>query len=132
MFKLCRRRGGETVPGTATVAFNGHNYMQAGRGDDPGVAELIPIISSLTGTSLAETFDLTALAVVSLGIVIGYAGFWCLYPTRRVRSAGIAIFLSLGLVEATVADVYIFQVSPLIAQGSVSSCTSALLAGPSR
>jgi hypothetical protein len=106
---------GRNCTGTATVAFNGHNYMQAGRGDDPGVAELIPIISSLTGASLAETFDLTALAVVSLGIVIGYAGFWRLYPTRRVRWAGIAIFLSLGLVEATVADVYIFQVSPLMA-----------------
>jgi len=100
---------------TATVAFDGHNYVQAGRGDDPGIAELIPTISSLLGTSLADTFDLTAFVVVFLGIVVGYAGFWRLCPDRQVRWGGAAIFLCLGLVEARVADVYIFQVSPLMA-----------------
>lgn len=106
---------GRDCTGTVSVAFDGHHFIQAGRGDDPGVAQLIPTIASLTGTSLKDTFDLTALAVVSLGIVVGYAGFWRLYPDRRVCWAGAAVFLCLGLVEARVADVYVFQISPLIA-----------------
>jgi hypothetical protein len=101
--------------GTATVAFNGHDYVQTAMGDDPGIPMLIPIIASLTGLPLADTFDLTTFAVVSLGILIGYAGFWRLYPDQQVRWAAAAVFLCLGLVEAKVADFYIFQISPLVA-----------------
>lgn len=101
--------------GTVAVAFNGHNYFQAGKTDDPGIAELIPTISSLMRMSLADTFDLTSLVVISSGLLIGYAGFWRLFPDKRARWAGAAVFLCLGLAEAKVADVYIFQTSPLIA-----------------
>ena len=101
--------------GRASVAFNGHNYIQSGMFDDPGIAELIPTISSLTGISLAATFDLTVFAVISLGVLVGYAGFWRLYPDERLLWVGIGTFLCLGLAEAMVADVYIFQISPLIA-----------------
>jgi hypothetical protein len=38
-----------------------------------------------------------------------------LYPDKHVRWIGAVVFLCLGLAEATVADVYIFQISPLIA-----------------
>jgi hypothetical protein len=106
---------GDSCTGTATVAFNGHNYSQVGINDDPGIPELIPTISSLTGMSLADTFDLTVFAVVSLGIATGYAGFWHLCPDPRARLVGAAVFLCLGVAEATVDDVYIFQTSPLIA-----------------
>jgi hypothetical protein len=106
---------GRNCTGTATVAFNGHNYTQAGMSDDPGIAQLIPNISSFLGLPLGRTFDLSALAVISIGILIGYAGFWRSYPDRRVRWAGATVFLFLGLAEAKVADVYIFQTSPLIA-----------------
>jgi hypothetical protein len=106
---------GRHCTGTATVAFNGHNYIQAGMSDDPGIAQLIPNISSLTGMSLADAFDLSVFALIAGGILIGYAGFWQAYPDHRVRWAGSAVFLCLGLAEARVADVYIFQISPLIA-----------------
>jgi hypothetical protein len=106
---------GYNCSGTAAVAFNGHNYIQAGMSDDPGIAELIPTISSLTRMSLADSFDLTVFMVIFLGILVGYAGFWCLYPDRRMRWMGAAAFLCIGLAEARVADVYIFQISPLIA-----------------
>jgi hypothetical protein len=106
---------GRDCTGTAAVAFNGHDYTQAGKSDDPGLAQLIPNISSFLGISLERTFDLSAFAVISLGLLIGYAGFWRLYPDRHLRWAGAAVFLCLGLVEAKVADVYIFQTSPLIA-----------------
>ena len=101
--------------GTATVAFDGHHYIQAAMGDDLGISVLISIIASWTGLPLADTFDLTAFAVVSLGFLIGYAGFCRLFPDQKVRWVGAAVFLCLGLVEAKVADVYIFQISPLIA-----------------
>ena len=101
--------------GRASVAFNGHNYIQSGMFDDPGIAELIPTISSLTGISFAATFDLTVFAVISFGVLVGYAGFWRLYPDERLLWVGIGTFLCLGLAEAMVADVYIFQISPLIA-----------------
>jgi hypothetical protein len=101
--------------GTATVAFNGHHYTEAAMGDDPGIPVLIPIIASLTGLPLADTFDLTTLAVVSLGILIGYSGFWRLFPDKRARWVGSIVFLCLGLVEARVADVYVYQISPLVA-----------------
>jgi hypothetical protein len=106
---------GRACTGTATVAFNGHNYTQAGKSDDPGIAQLIPNISSFLGMSLGRTFDLSEFGVISLGLLIGYAGFWRLCPDRQLRWAGAAVFLCLGLVEAKVADVYIFQTSPLIA-----------------
>ena len=47
---------GYNCSGTSAVAFNGHNYIQAGISDDPGIAELIPTISSLTRMSLADSF----------------------------------------------------------------------------
>jgi len=106
---------GKNCTGTATVAFNGHNYTQAGMSDDPGIAQLIPNISSLLGTSLGATFDISVLAIIFIGLLIGYAGFWVSYPDQRLRLAGAAVFLLLGLAEAKVADVYIFQISPLIA-----------------
>jgi hypothetical protein len=106
---------GRACTGTATVAFNGHNYTQAGKSDDPGIAQLIPNLSSFLGMPLGRTFDLSEFAVISIGLLIGYAGFWRLYPDRQLRWAGVAVFLCLGLVEAKVADVYIFQTSPLIA-----------------
>jgi hypothetical protein len=101
--------------GAVTVAFNGHNYLQAGMNDDAGIAELIPLLASSTGVSLADTFDLTEFIVISSGILIGYAGFWRLYPDRWARWVGTVVFLCLGIAQATVADVYIFQTSPLIA-----------------
>jgi len=101
--------------GTATVAFNGHDYIQAGMSDDPGIAQLIPTISVLTGLSLADAFDLTSLAVISLGVLIGYGGFWRSHPDKHVRWIGAGVFLCMGLAEAKVGDVYIFQISPLIA-----------------
>jgi hypothetical protein len=106
---------GRACSGTATVAFDGHNYFQAGRSDDPGIAELVPTISSWTGMSLADTFDMIEFAVIVLGILIGYAGFLRLDPNPAARLLGAAAFLCLGLLEAKVADVYIFQISPLIA-----------------
>jgi hypothetical protein len=101
--------------GAATVAFNGHNYLQAGMNDDAGIVELIPLLASSTGMSLADTYDLTELVLISSGILIGYAGFWRLYPDRRARWVGAVVFLCLGFAQAIVADVYIFQTSPLIA-----------------
>jgi hypothetical protein len=101
--------------GTVTVGFDGHKYMQSGLNDDPGLAWLIPTISRLLRVSLADAFDLTTFVVVSLGVLIGYAGFLHLCPDLRARWMGAAAFLCLGLVEARVADVYIFQTSPLIA-----------------
>jgi hypothetical protein len=106
---------GYNCSGTATVGFDGHSYAQVGVADDPGLVVLIPTISSLTGVSLADTFDLVVFVVIALGVLIGYAGFWRLYPDQRVRWMGAAVFLCLGLAEAKVADVYIFQTSPLIA-----------------
>jgi hypothetical protein len=113
--EIVRAARGYNCTGTVSVAFNGRNYTQAGMFDDPGIAELIPTISSLIGISLADTYDLTVFSVISVGIMIGYAGFWRLHPNQRLRWVGGAVFLCLGLAEAAVADVYIFQISPLIA-----------------
>jgi hypothetical protein len=112
---LVQAARGYHCSGTATVSFNGHDYIQTAMGDDPGIPVLIPMIASLTGLPLADTFDLTTFAVVALGILIGFAGFWRLYPHQQVRWAAAAVFLCLGLLEAKVADFYIFQVSPLMA-----------------
>jgi hypothetical protein len=106
---------GSACTHTTAVAFTGHNYIQAGMSDDPGMAELIPIIAHLTGTSLASAFDLTVLSVICLGSLIGYAGFWQMFSNQQVRWLGAAIFLCLGLAQARAADVYVFQTSPLIA-----------------
>jgi hypothetical protein len=101
--------------GSVMVAFNGDNYLQAGMNDDAGIVELIPLLASCTGMSLADTFDLTEFVVISSGILIGYAGFWRLYPDRWARWFGTVVFLCIGLAEAIVADAYTFQTSPLIA-----------------
>ena len=101
--------------GTTTIAFNGHVYSQAGMGDDPGIAELIPAISAWTGLSLANAFDATVFAVISLGILIGYSGFYRMFPRHRLRWAGAGLFFCIGLLEAQVANVHVFQSSPLVA-----------------
>ena len=106
---------GYQCTGTITVGFDGHHYLQTGRSDDPGMMELIPTVSRLIGMSIANTYDIIMLAVISSGILIGYIGFWHLYPDRRLRGIGAAVFLCLGIAEARVADEYMFQISPLIA-----------------
>lgn len=106
---------GYQCTGTTTVGFDGHNYLQTGRSDDPGMMELIPTVSRLIGMSIANTYDIVMFAVISSGILIGYAAFWHLYPDRRLRGIGAAVFLCLGIAEAKVADEYMFQISPLIA-----------------
>lgn len=100
--------------GTTTVGFDGHNYLQTGKSDDPGIMELIPTVSRLIGISIANTYDVVIFAVICLGLLIGYAGFWHLYPDPRLRGIGAAVFLCLGIAEARVADEYIFQISPLM------------------
>jgi hypothetical protein len=106
---------GHQCTGTTTVGFDGHHFLQTGRSDDPGMMELIPTFARFMGMSLASTYDLTIFTVVSLGVVIGYAGFWHLYPDWRRRGIGAVVFLCLGIAEARIADEYMFQVSPLIA-----------------
>jgi len=106
---------GYQCTGTTTVGFDGHHYLQTGRSDDPGMMELIPAVSRLIGMSIANTYDMVMLAVICSGILIGYAGFWRLYPDRRLRAIGVAVFLCFGIAEARVADEYTFQISPLIA-----------------
>jgi hypothetical protein len=106
---------GYRCSGSVMVAFNGHNYLQAGMNDDAGIVEMIPLLASSTGMSLVDTFDLTEFVVISSGILIGYAGFWRLYPDRWARRVGAVVFLSFGLAQAIVADAYTFQTSPLIA-----------------
>ena len=106
---------GYQCTGTATVGFDGYHLFQTGRGDDPGILELIPTLSRLTGLSLAATYDITIFLTIAGGLFIGYAAFWKLNPDRRLRWIGAAIFLCLGLAEARVADEYTFQISPLIA-----------------
>jgi hypothetical protein len=106
---------GHNCTGTATVAFTGHKYVQTGVGDDPGIAVMVSTLSSLFGMSLADTFDLVIFMVIFSGVLIGYAGFWRLYPQPRARWIGAAVFLCIGLAEVKVSDVYIFQSSPLVA-----------------
>jgi hypothetical protein len=106
---------GNQCTGTTSVGYNGHQYLQTGGSDDPGIMELIPAISSFLGVSIANSYDLVILAVISLGILIGYAGLWKLFSDRRLRLIGVAVFLCLAIAEAGIADEYMFQVSPLIA-----------------
>jgi hypothetical protein len=101
--------------GTVTIGFTGHNYVQGGMTDDPGLSWLIPTISSLSGLSLANTFDLVEFAVIVSGLLIGFGGFWQLHPDWRARWVGAGVFFCLGLAQAKLADVYIFQTAPLIA-----------------
>jgi hypothetical protein len=106
---------GYQCTGTVTVGFDGYHYFQTGRGDDPGILELVPTLSRLTGLSLAATYDISIIFSIAGGLFVGYAGFWRLYPERRLRWIGAGIFLCLGVAEARVADEYMFQISPLIA-----------------
>ena len=106
---------GYQCTGTATIAFDGHQYLQAGNGDDPGMMELIPTVSRWIGMSLVDTYDLVVFVVIVSGTIIGYVGFWHLYPEGRSRAIGAAVFLCLGIAEARIADEYMFQISPLIA-----------------
>jgi hypothetical protein len=87
--------------GTVTIGFTGHNYVQGAVTDDPGMSWLIPTISSWSGFSLANTFDMVEFAIIASGLLIGFAGFWQLYPDWRARWVG--------------AGVYVFQTAPLIA-----------------
>jgi hypothetical protein len=106
---------GYQCTGTTTVGFDGHHYLQTGRSDDPGMMELVPTVSRLIGMSIANTYDIVMFGVICSGILIGYAGFWHLYPDRQLRRIGAVVFLCLGIAEARVADEYMFQVAPLIA-----------------
>jgi hypothetical protein len=101
--------------GTVTIGFTGHNYIQGAMTDDPGMSWLIPTISYWSGLSLARTFDLVELTVVASGLLIGFAGFWQLYPDWRARWLGAGVFLCLGFAQAKLADVYTFQTAPLVA-----------------
>jgi hypothetical protein len=107
-------RGYQCV-GTTAVGFDGHQYLQTGRSDDPGMMELIPTVSRFLGVSIGNAYDLVMFAVISSGILIGYSGLWRLYPDRRLRLIIAAVFLCLGIAEARIADEYVFQISPLIA-----------------
>ncbi len=114
-FAMVRAARGYQCTGTVTVGFDGYHYFQTARGDDPGLMELVPTLSRLTGLSLAAAYDITILSTIAGGVFIGYAAFWKLYPDRLLRWIGVGVFLCLGFAEAKVADEYIFQVSPLIA-----------------
>jgi hypothetical protein len=114
-FAMVRAARGYQCTGTVAVGFDGYHYFQTARGDDPGLMELVPTLSRLTGLSLAAAYDITILSTIAGGVFIGYAAFWKLYPDRLLRWIGVGIFLCLGFAEAKVADEYIFQVSPLIA-----------------
>jgi len=106
---------GNQCTGTAAVGYDGHHYLQTGRSDDPGIMELMPAISRFFGVSIANSYDLFILAVISSGVLVGYAGFWKLFGDRRLRVIGVAVFLCLAFAEAWIADDYIFPVAPLIA-----------------
>jgi hypothetical protein len=101
--------------GTTTVGFDGHNYLQTGRGDDPGIMEFIPTVSRLIGVSIANTYDIVIFVTIASGILIGYAGFLHLCPEGRLRGVGVAVFVFFAIAEARVADEYVFQIAPLIA-----------------
>jgi hypothetical protein len=114
-FAMVSAARGYQCTGTVTVGFNGYRYFQTASGDDPGIMEWVPTLSRLTGLSLAAAYDITILLTIAGGLLIGYAGFWKLYPERQLRWIGVGIFLCLGFAEAKIADEYIFQISPLIA-----------------
>jgi hypothetical protein len=114
-FAMVRAARGHQCTGTVTVGFNGYHYFQTATGDDPGLMELIPTLSRLTGLSLAATYDSTVFLAIAAGLFIGYAGFWKLYPDPQLRWIGVGVFLCLGIAEVKIADEYMFQISPLIA-----------------
>jgi hypothetical protein len=114
-FAMVRAARGYQCTGTVTVGFDGYHYFQTARGDDPGLMELVPTLSRLTGLSLAAAYDTTILLTIAGGVFIGYAAFWKLYPESLLRCIGAGVFLCLGFAEVRVADEYIFQISPLIA-----------------
>jgi hypothetical protein len=106
---------GRHCTGTVTIGFTGHNYVQGAITDDPGISWLIATLSALTGLSVANTFDSVVFTVIVSAILFGFAGFCRMYPDRRARVLGGAMFLCLGLAQAKLADVYIFQSAPLVA-----------------
>jgi hypothetical protein len=106
---------GRQCTGTVTIGFTGHNYVQGAITDDPGISWLVATLSALTGLSVANTFDSVVLTVIVSAILIGFAGFRRLYPDRRARLLGAAMFVCLALAQAKLADVYIFQSAPLVA-----------------
>lgn len=100
---------------TLLVAYNGHYYYRAGIGDDIGITVIVPVISAITGMSLANAFDVFSIFVVTLSSLTGYIGFYYLYPKPFTRWIGIAAFSCLTIVQLIAGDVYLFQSSPLIA-----------------
>jgi len=106
---------GYQCAGTTTVGFDGHNYLQTGRSDDPVIMELVPTLSRLSGISLADSYDALVFAVIFSTTLTGALGFWRLYPTRRALGIGTVVFLCIAIAEARVADEYLFQIAPLIA-----------------
>jgi hypothetical protein len=106
---------GRRCTGTVTIGFTGHNYVQGAITDDPGISWLVATLVALTGLSVANTFDSVVLTVIASATLIGFAGFCGLYPDRRARLLGAAMFVCLALAQAKLADVYIFQSAPLVA-----------------
>jgi hypothetical protein len=101
--------------GTASVGFDGHQFLQTGRSDDPGIMEWVPALSRVTRLSLPTTYDTLILFVILSTALIGYAGFWRICPSRRSLRIGATVFLCIAIAEARVADEYLFQIAPLIA-----------------
>jgi hypothetical protein len=106
---------GRECTGTVAIGFTGHDYVQGAITDDPGISWLVATLSALTGLSVANTFDSVVLTVIVSAMLIGFAGFWRLYPDRRARLLGAVVFLCLSFAQAMVGDVYIFQSAPLVA-----------------
>jgi hypothetical protein len=106
---------GRHCTGTVTIGFTGHNYIQGAITDDPGISWLIATLSVLAGLSVANTYDSVVFTVIMSAILIGFGGFCRMYPDRRARFLAAAMFLCLGLAQAKLADVYIFQSAPLVA-----------------
>jgi hypothetical protein len=106
---------GRHCTGTVTIGFTGHDYVQGAITDDPGISWLVAALSALTGLSVANTFDSVVFTVIMSAIFIGFAGFCRLYPDRRARLLGAAMFVCVAFAQAKLADVYIFQSAPLVA-----------------
>jgi hypothetical protein len=113
--QMMQAERGRQCTGTVTIGFTGHLYVQGAITDDPGISWLVATLAALTGFSIATTFDLIVLTVIISAIFIGFAGFCRLFPDRRARFLGAAMFLCLGLAQAKLADVYTFQSAPLVA-----------------